>query len=83
MAAWDVPYAMRRAVATLAEIIAFPTPAPKDCGAKERNRARIAGHRNGQNFGRVIGYDDRDSLTQDHADPEDTAPCEYVRPADS
>jgi hypothetical protein len=62
-----------------ATILVFPRPT--NIEVRERNRARIAGHRNGQNFGRVIGYDGRDSLTQDHADPEDTAPAEYGAPA--
>jgi hypothetical protein len=63
-----------------ATVLAFPTPAPKD-GGKARILRRRADIGLGQNFGRVVGYDHRaNDLTQRHADPEDTAPCEYSAP---
>lgn len=62
-----------------ATVLAFPTPALKDGGAKERNKARIA-HISGQELrinGHTIGHVTKisagfDDLTQRHADPEDT-----------
>jgi hypothetical protein len=56
-----------------ATVLAFPTPAPKDGGARERNRARIASHRNGDN--RRAARDLAEpicDLTMGSADPEDT-----------
>jgi hypothetical protein len=69
----------------MADILAFPTPAPKDGGARERNRARIA-HISGQELrvnGHTIGHVTKISvgfgdLAMGSADPEDTAPAEYV-----
>jgi hypothetical protein len=54
-----------------ATVLAFPTPAPKD-GGKARIRLRR------ERFG--LAAPRPDDLTMRHADPEDTAPCEYVAP---
>jgi hypothetical protein len=56
-----------------ADILAFPTPAPKDGG-----KARIQARRGiiGLSANTVVA----DELHMGHADPEDTAPCEYSAP---
>jgi hypothetical protein len=51
----------------------MPASAAIAIATQERNQARIASHRNGQNR-------KRDDLTMRHADPEDTAPSEYSAP---
>lgn len=62
-----------------ATILVFPRPT--NIEVRERNRARIACHRNGDNFRfRSFGEPICD-LTQRCADPEDTAPAEYSAPA--
>jgi hypothetical protein len=61
----------------MADILAFPTPAPKD-GGKARIRIRR------ERFGLAAPSRDEvgtTDLTQRHADPEDTAPAEYNAPA--
>lgn len=77
-----------------ADILAFPTPAPKDGGKARILRRREA--RLGPVFlppspydrAQVEGYDLSGyskiepilDLTMRHSDPEDTAPCEYQAP---
>jgi hypothetical protein len=64
-----------------ATVLAFPTPAPRDTGARERNRARIACHCDGSNRTLSLAEPITADLTMRHADPGDTAPCEYSAPA--
>lgn len=49
---------------------------PKNTGAQERNRARVACHRNGDNFRFRNLAEPICDLTMGRTDPEDTAPCE-------
>lgn len=62
-----------------ATVLAFPTPAPKD-GGKARILARREKMFRSEVFSAVHFNAVADSLAMGSADPEDTAPCEYVSP---